>query len=1082
MRKVLALGALGLVLSVGAHAKADTFDPGTLIIPMDTTYQDSGMLKAYGLVYELLRNDIPVEWAIRPGKAYGGVDFTASATPYPSGAAVNAYGYRGGPWLIDEADAAAALPIIAAWKSKHTTTVHVATSTFDADIARRLVVAPTIAMFADGNQKVARKYMQAAAIPDSSLNYAWPDNSPDMLDPNEVAGPTTSDHSDGKLFDADGDPVYCQLMSMHWGVTDARAKPEVVAEVRSYLGHPTHFFAECQAVNAFENDTTYGHFLTPNGFLIASKPSTVDFYNADYPFAQLDGAFKTTGGSEPAYSLPAGDLYKDSDIVMLTAKGTPIGVGDVWMTGYLDGACDIGDDGEGQADACLGIGKVSYLGGHEYDTGVPISTHPESQGTRLFLNSLFEAPCATEEGQPTIVLMKSAAPSTTSATLTYTLQFMNEGPTTVLAAVLTDAIPSGSTFVSATGGGTFSNGVVTWDLQNLGDEEFDTVSFTVTLGAHGTYQNQAFLDYRVGLNGFTRSSNVTTTVYDDDTDGDGVVDSQDICPTDYNPLQNLTRDILSCGTCGTVCTAANGTPRCSAGACSISSCNSGYSDCDRAYATGCEYQNTGFPSDEANCGGCGRVCARLNSTGACLSGACTVGSCAVGYANCNGITGDGCEYDIGGFLTDRNHCGNCQTQCGNNQVCQGGTCVSSSCPAGTADCGGAVGDCETSIANDESNCGGCGIGCAPANATGVCVAGACTTGSCNAGFSDCNALAGDGCEYADSGFQSDPQNCGGCGSACAPANAVGACTGGDCTVTACDPGHSDCNLQASDGCEILDSTFATDPSNCGGCGNACAPANGTGVCASGGCGIQACDAGYVDVDADPANGCELACTPTALPETACNGDDDDCDGQTDEDFVGTTCGVGACAAVGVCMLGAEICTPAPSGAEGPMGSPSCSDAIDNDCDGAADVDDGDCNDDPVTGDAGAAGAPDPGTGGSGGTGGTTGGTASATGGTVGSADAGEAGADRGGSSSGGSSGAGGGASTAGAGGTMDGPDSGLAGEGTVEQPHGAAPQSRDAGGCGCRVAPQPASPARSLGGLLLVGLVALRRRRRSTRA
>ena len=40
------------------------FAANSLIIPMDNTYQDTGMLRAYGLVYKLLQNDIPVRWSI----------------------------------------------------------------------------------------------------------------------------------------------------------------------------------------------------------------------------------------------------------------------------------------------------------------------------------------------------------------------------------------------------------------------------------------------------------------------------------------------------------------------------------------------------------------------------------------------------------------------------------------------------------------------------------------------------------------------------------------------------------------------------------------------------------------------------------------------------------------------------------------------------------------------------------------------------------------------------------------------------------------------------------------------------------
>lgn len=47
-----------------SSALAEDFPAGSLIIPMDIDYQDMGMFEAYGLVYELLRNDVPVDWVL----------------------------------------------------------------------------------------------------------------------------------------------------------------------------------------------------------------------------------------------------------------------------------------------------------------------------------------------------------------------------------------------------------------------------------------------------------------------------------------------------------------------------------------------------------------------------------------------------------------------------------------------------------------------------------------------------------------------------------------------------------------------------------------------------------------------------------------------------------------------------------------------------------------------------------------------------------------------------------------------------------------------------------------------------------
>jgi large repetitive protein len=51
--------------------------------------------------------------------------------------------------------------------------------------------------------------------------------------------------------------------------------------------------------------------------------------------------------------------------------------------------------------------------------------------------------------------------------ITYALTVQNSGPSTATGVVLTDTLPPGVTFVSATGGGSHSAGVVTWDVGTL---------------------------------------------------------------------------------------------------------------------------------------------------------------------------------------------------------------------------------------------------------------------------------------------------------------------------------------------------------------------------------------------------------------------------------------------------------------------------------------------------------------------------------------------------------------------------------------------------------------------------------------
>lgn len=91
----------------------------------------------------------------------------------------------------------------------------------------------------------------------------------------------------------------------------------------------------------------------------------------------------------------------------------------------------------------------------------------------------------------------------------------------------------------------------------------------------------------------------------------------------------------------------------------------------------------------------------------------------------------------------------------------------------------------------------------------------------------------------------------------------------------------------------------------------------------------------------------------ADPEICDNGIDDNGDGNTDcadpqcEGFVLGECSTGRpgiCAAgTNVCSSGAEVCVQDQAEqVEGPNGSASCSDGLDNDCDAQVDVDDADC--------------------------------------------------------------------------------------------------------------------------------------------
>jgi hypothetical protein len=174
----------------------------------------------------------------------------------------------------------------------------------------------------------------------------------------------------------------------------------------------------------------------------------------------------------------------------------------------------------------------------------------------------------------------------------------------------------------------------------------------------------------------------------------------------------------------------------------------------------------------------------------------------------------------------------------------GGRATTGSSSGGAAGTGGSGGAIYDAVAGGASGGGGCGPGlkacggdcvatddpahgcgaascaaCDVPNATATCQNDGCALQSCNPGFEDCDGDPANGCEID---VDSDPDNCGGCGNACAAPGQPGTCVycqQGQCQSSACPPYYGDCNCDPSDACEV---DLKTDSSNCGFCGHVCA--------------------------------------------------------------------------------------------------------------------------------------------------------------------------------------------------------------------------------------------------------------------
>lgn len=205
---------------------------------------------------------------------------------------------------------------------------------------------------------------------------------------------------------------------------------------------------------------------------------------------------------------------------------------------------------------------------------------------------------------------------------------------------------------------------------------------------------------------------------------------------------------------------------------------------------------------------------------------------------------------------------------------------------------GCDGFCNSGLVTDD--CQVCGGGNRDQGCDGVCFSGK--------ENDRCGVCGGDG-------IDATPTTCGtgacastGVRSCVGPGVFQDTCTPGIPTPEACNGLDDDCNDAVDDG-------IVPVPTTCG-----------VGGCA--GTGTLWC------IEGTPYDSCLPG--DAAADDATCDGVDDDCDGQTDEDWVATSCGIGACASADSCFAGVvQACVPATPTAE-------VRDGLDNDCDGFAD--------------------------------------------------------------------------------------------------------------------------------------------------
>lgn len=337
---------------------------------------------------------------------------------------------------------------------------------------------------------------------------------------------------------------------------------------------------------------------------------------------------------------------------------------------------------------------------------------------------------------------------------------------------------------------------------------------------------------------------------------------------------NTLTSTTNCGTCTNACSYANAAATCQNGNCQMGTCNAGFANCDGSAANGCE---SNILSSPQTCGGCTTSCSYQNGNAGCSGGNCQLTSCSTGYANCDNNIANGCEANL---QTSTSTCGSCISSCSYPNAapgCSAGICLLNSCTTGFGNCdNNNVNGCEVNLQTNANNCNTCGNSCSYTNAQALCASGQCALGTCNSGYGNCDSINTNGCE---SNLQTSALHCGSCTATCSYANAAGLCVSSACLMGPCSSGYGNCDGIASNGCET---NLQTSTNNCGTCGSPCTYPHSQTSCAVGNCQFIGCDSGYYNNNGILSDGCEYQCLATNGGVEDCTDSiDNDCDGDID---------------------------------------------------------------------------------------------------------------------------------------------------------------------------------------------------------
>lgn len=216
----------------------------------------------------------------------------------------------------------------------------------------------------------------------------------------------------------------------------------------------------------FKDDTTFGFF----GRVWASSNS---------PTTYRIGIGNTSGASASSPKV-AKDLSLNTSYTIIARMVVSSGVCTIWVN-------PASESDTGATDSAV-VTNLTYV------TSYAIRDGNTSGGilnvSNLAVGTTFNSVLYVE---PADVSLTQTGPASVLAagSVTYTLTVSNAGPFTANGVVVTDTLPASTSFVSASGGGVNSGGVVSWAVGTLASGASASVTVTATAPASGSLTNAA---------------------------------------------------------------------------------------------------------------------------------------------------------------------------------------------------------------------------------------------------------------------------------------------------------------------------------------------------------------------------------------------------------------------------------------------------------------------------------------------------------------------------------------------------------------------------------------------------------------